>query len=91
MLLATILEKEQMSNIRAVYSGSRQVSAADLEKLQVFLPNGKLTPISKLATIVVDSGDAEIQRENLQSIGAVTARLENRDLGSVIKDIQQGN
>ncbi|HTF28259.1 MAG TPA: efflux RND transporter permease subunit, partial [Flavitalea sp.] len=27
--------------------------------------------------------------ENLQSMGVVTARLENRDLGGVIKDIQQ--
>ena len=89
-VVGTILEKEQLSNIRAVYAGSRQVSAADLEKLQVFLPNGKLTPISTLATVVKDSGDAEIQRENLQSIGAVTGRLENRDLGGVIKDIQSG-
>ncbi|MGB4400808.1 MAG: efflux RND transporter permease subunit, partial [Daejeonella sp.] len=28
------------------------------------------------------------ERENLQSMGVVTARLDNRDLGSVIKDIQ---
>lgn len=88
-VVGTILEKEQLSNIRAVYPGSRQVSAADLQKLQVFLPNGKLTPINSLATIVVDSGDAEIQRENLQSMGVITCRLENRDLGSVIKDIQE--
>jgi CzcA family heavy metal efflux pump len=88
-VLGTILEKEQQTNIRAVYPGNRRISAADLEKLQIFLPNGRLTPISSLAQVVVDSGDAEIQRENIQSQGVVTARLENRDLGSVIKDIQQ--
>ncbi len=88
-VVGTLLEKEQLSNVRAVYAGSRQVSIADLKKLQVFLPNGKLTPINTLADIVTDSGDAEIQRENLQSMGAVTCRLENRDLGSVIKDIKQ--
>ncbi|MDE3145365.1 MAG: efflux RND transporter permease subunit, partial [Bacteroidota bacterium] len=37
----------------------------------------------------INSGDAEIQREDLQSMGVVTARLEGRDLGSVIKDIQK--
>ena len=37
----------------------------------------------------INTGDAEIQREDLQSMGVVTARLENRDLGSVIKDIQK--
>jgi len=88
-VLGTILEKEQQTNIRAVYPGNRKISAADLGKLQVFLPSGKLTPISTLAEIVVDSGDAEILRENIQSQGVVTGRLENRDLGSVIKDIQQ--
>ncbi|MFI5196740.1 MAG: efflux RND transporter permease subunit [Chitinophagales bacterium] len=88
-ILGTILEKEQQTNIRAVYPGNRKISAADLGKLQVFLPNGKRIPISTLAKIVVDSGDAEIQRENIQSQGVVTGRLENRDLGSVIKDIQR--
>ena len=87
-ILGTILEKEQQTNIRAVYAGNKKISAADLGKLQVFLPNGKLTPISSLAQIVVDSGDAEIQRENIQSQGVVTGRLESRDLGSVMKDIQ---
>jgi len=89
-VVGTVLEKEQLSNIRAIYPNSKLVSAADLEKLQIFLPNGKLTPINTLAAITKDSGDAEIQRENLQSMGAVTGRLENRDLGGVIKDIQQG-
>lgn len=87
-VVGTLLEKEQLSNIRMVYPGSRQLSATDLEKLQVFLPNGKLTPINSLASVVIDSGDAEIQRENIQSMGVVTGRLEQRDLGSVIKDIQ---
>jgi len=89
-VVGTVLEKEQLSTIRAIYPNSRLVSAADLEKLLIFLPGGKLTPISELATIAKDSGDAEIQRENLQSMCAVTGRLENRDLGGVIKDIQQG-
>lgn len=48
-----------------------------------------MTPISELAKVDVRRGDAEIQRENLQSMGVITARLENRDLGSVIKDIQK--
>ncbi len=45
-------------------------------------------PISELAKIDIKSGAAEIHRENLQTIGIVSARLENRDLGSTIKDIK---
>jgi multidrug efflux pump subunit AcrB len=32
---------------------------------------------------------AEINRENLKSVAIVTARMDNRDLGSVMKDIQK--
>jgi len=87
-VVGQVLEKEQLTNVRMVYPGSRQLSADDISKLQVFLPGGKLTPIQSLATVVIDSGDAEIQRENLKSMGVVTARLEDRDLGSTMEEIK---
>jgi CzcA family heavy metal efflux pump len=88
-IVGSIFEKEQVNTIRLVYPGSRRMSVVDLSKLQVFLPSGKLKPITELGTVTVHAGDAEIQRQNLQSMGVITARLENRDLGSVIKDIQE--
>jgi Cu/Ag efflux pump CusA len=72
-----------------VYPGSRALSVADIGRMQVFLPGGQLKPITDLATVTIKAGDAEIQRENLQSMGVITGRLEGRDLGSVVKDIQQ--
>ena len=83
-----ILEKEQLSTIRMVYPGNRKLSVADISRLLIFLPDGKLKPINELALVTINAGDAEIERENLQSMGVITARLESRDLGSVIKDIQ---
>ncbi len=88
-VVGTIQEKEQLTNIRTVYPGSTKISASEMGRQQVFLPGGKLTPINSLASVAIDSGDAEVQRENIQSMGVVTCRLENRDLGSVIKDIQK--
>jgi Cu/Ag efflux pump CusA len=88
-IVGTLPEKEQLTNIRMVYPGSRTLSVADISHLQIFLPDGKLKPITDLATVTVKAGDAEIQRENLQSMGVVTGRLEGRDLGSVMRDIQQ--
>ena len=87
-IVGNIIEKEQVNFIRTVYPGSRKISVADLNKLQIFLPGGKLKPITALATVKVNAGDAEIQRQNLQSMGVVTARLDNRDLGSAMKEIQ---
>ncbi len=88
-VVGNIFEKEQVSPIRIVYPNSRKLSIDNINTLQIFLPNGKLKPISELATIKINEGDAEISRENLQSMGVVSARLESRDLGSVMKDIQK--
>jgi CzcA family heavy metal efflux pump len=87
-IVGDVLEKEQLTPIRMVFPNSRTNSFADIASWQVFLPDGKLHPINALATVTIQPGEAEIQREDLQSMGVVTARLENRDLGSVIKDIQ---
>ena len=45
-------------------------------------------PINQVATIKIGKGVAEINRENQKSMGVITARLNNRDLGSTLKDIQ---
>ena len=87
-LVGTVYDKDQLTNLRLIYPGSKSFSVADFNKTPIFLPNGKLHPINQLASVKINSGDAEIEREDLQSMGVVTARLENRDLGSVIKEIQ---
>jgi Cu/Ag efflux pump CusA len=87
-IIGTILEREQLSAVRMVYPNSQGHAISDIDKMQVFLPSGRLKPIAELADITLNEGDAEVKRENLQSMGEVTARLENRDLGGVIKDIQ---
>ncbi|MFT3933625.1 MAG: efflux RND transporter permease subunit [Chitinophagaceae bacterium] len=88
-LAGSILEKEQQTPVRIIYPGNREQGIGGIDKLPIFLPNGKLNPITSLATVKVNTGDAELQRENLQSMGVVTARLDNSDLGTVIKGIQQ--
>ena len=42
-----------------------------------------------MSTVKLIAGDAEIARENLQSMGVISGRLNNRDLGSVMKDVQK--
>ena len=83
-----IYQKNRVYPIRLVYPGSRNKSVDELKNLEIFLPNATLKPLNALATISLKSGAAEIERENLQTMGIVSARLENRDLGSTIKDIK---
>jgi len=88
-VVGNVNETNQLTTVRMTYPFNYKLSVEDLKNQQVFLPNGKLKPIASLASISLNSGDAEIERENLQSMGVVTARLENRDLGSVMTDIQK--
>jgi Cu/Ag efflux pump CusA len=83
-----IFEKNREVPIRLVYPGSRNKSFDELKDMKIFLPNGTLKALTDLATINLDSGSAQIARENLQTMGIVSARLENRDLGSTIKEIK---
>ncbi|PWT72256.1 MAG: acriflavine resistance protein B [Bacteroidetes bacterium] len=87
-IVGNILEREQLSPVRIVYPNSRYASVADLYKTLIFLPTGKFRPVNELASVSVNQGTAENKRENLQSMGEVSARLEGRDLGGVMKDIQ---
>lgn len=85
----SILEHELQIPIRFIYPRANYISSKDLEQSQIFLSNGALVPLEAVANISVNEGDAEIERENLQSMVAITARLNNRDLGSVMSDIKQ--
>jgi Cu/Ag efflux pump CusA len=87
-VVGSVYDKERFTNIRMLYPGNKTLSTNEISRLQLFLPNGDLVPINQLATVKTLKGDAEIQRENLQNMGVVTARLNDRDLGSAMKDIQ---
>jgi len=89
-IVSHLLETEQQPAVRIMYPGNRKLSVADIPLLRLSLPGGKLQPITQLATVNINPGDAEIQRENLQSMGVVTARLEGRGLGSVMNEVKAG-
>ncbi|GGI23762.1 efflux RND transporter permease subunit [Pedobacter mendelii] len=87
-VIGDLYDKQQLSPIRMVYPGSRKFSISDISRMKIFLPDGIAIPIQSLAKVELKLGSAEVERESLQTIGAITARLDNRDLGGVMKDIQ---
>ncbi len=87
-LAGEVFENNRVAPVRIIYPGSKNKSLDELKQMKIFLPDGRLKSISELATIKLDEGNPEIDRENLQSMGVVSARLENRDLGSTMKDIK---
>lgn len=87
VVVGNILEKNRLVDIRMLEAPG-QVSFNNLKKNFIFLPDGKLKPIDEFANVVVTKGVAEIDRENLKEMIAVTARLNNIDLGTALKEIQ---
>lgn len=87
-VVGSLLESERQTPIRLIYANGQKRSLQDIKQLKIFLPNGQAIPITNLVTISVQKGVAEIERENLQMMSVVTGRLDNRDLGSVMQEIQ---
>lgn len=87
-VIGNLLENEQVTSIRLIYKNSEKRSLDEVKRMQLFLPNGQFIPISGLVTITAEKGSAEVERENLQMMCVVTGRLDNRDLGTVMSEIQ---
>ncbi len=87
-VVSTMVEKEQSVNIRMIYPNASQTSVQLFRNTNIFLPTGQAKQLSSVADIGMESGVAEIERENQKMMGVIAARLDNRDLGSTLKDIQ---
>ncbi len=83
-----ILEKEQLTNIRVLFPENYKTPINKLKEVKISTPEGNYFPLSTFANFSILQGVSEIERENLQTMGVVTSRLNNRDLGSVMKDIK---
>lgn len=88
-IVGSVPENEQLTNIRMVYPGSLENSLERIKSQFVFMPDGRLKQISGLAAIRLSKGVPEFNRENLKPVSIVTARLNNRDIGSAMREIRQ--
>jgi len=88
-VVGNMIEKQQLSPIRMVYPGNRSLSIDEVKNLNIFLAKGQMIPINQVAKVTLNPGDAEINRENLQSMGVISARMENTDLGTVMASIKK--
>jgi len=87
-VVSTMIDEEQTVPIRLIYPDAYKTSVEDIKTTSILLPNGSSVPLNNVANIQMEKGVAEINRENQKSMGVITARLNNRDLGSTLKDIQ---
>lgn len=85
---STVLQGDRILNIRVLVDPSDIDRMATLRELPLRTPDGRLVKLSQVADIVEEPGQLELRREDLRQDVAVTARLEGRDLGSAMREIQ---
>ncbi len=83
-----VLEGDRVINIRVRMENEASNQIADLRELPLRSPDGRTVKLSQLADIVSEPGQLQLNREDLRQLVAVSARLENRDLGSAIAEIK---
>lgn len=80
---------EQMRRILLRFTDFNKNDVEKLKRQLIFLPDGTTRPLSFFCDVKIIPGEIEQRRENLKSVIVLTARLDGRDLGSTIADIQQ--
>ncbi len=74
--------------LRVRYPDATRFDAEAIAQLPIALPAGGLVPLSSLARPSIEASETLLVRESLRPVVIITADHEDRDLGSVARDIQ---
>lgn len=88
-IVGQIFDPLQVTGVRLLYRNNEHLSVNSIKTSMILLPNGQRKPFSSFAAVKLLPGAAELEREDLQNMGIVSGRLENRDLGSTMQEIQK--
>ena len=58
------------------------------QQMELRAPDGHRFPLRRIAQLSIESGQAQITRDDLKRMVAVTGRISGRDLGSTIQDVK---
>ncbi|MEB2776774.1 CusA/CzcA family heavy metal efflux RND transporter [Algoriphagus sp. D3-2-R+10] len=84
----TVFEGERQFDLVVRFAEPFRKDIRNLEQASIQLPNGGSVPLSELATISYTKGPAKISRDDTQRRVVIGVNVRNRDLQSVVDDIQ---
>ncbi len=88
MNAGTVFEGEKQFDLMIRYDKSHRKDIENIETASISLPSGIKLPLSEFATIKYTKGPAKISRDNTKRRIVVGVNVRNRDLESVVKDVQ---
>jgi multidrug efflux pump subunit AcrB len=84
-----VVVNERAYTLRVRFPAANRSSLEAMRDTLLVSSTGHTATLGALSTVVENSGQTEIRRENLQRDVAVTARLEGTNLGSAMADVQK--
>jgi CzcA family heavy metal efflux pump len=86
--VSSVLEGDRVVNIRVLANPASVNRLAVLRELPLRAANGTVVRLAQVADVVEEPSEVELVRDDLRQDIIVSARLEGRDLGSAMKEIQ---
>jgi cobalt-zinc-cadmium resistance protein CzcA len=88
-IAGVVFEGEKRFDMVMRFDNHNRTDIDDIRQLQVPVSTGQMIPLSELAEIEYTQGPAKISHDNAHRRVVVSVNVRNRDLQSVIVDIQQ--
>ncbi|WP_209331111.1 efflux RND transporter permease subunit [Lunatimonas salinarum] len=85
----TVFEGEKQFDLVIRFAGEFRQDLENIRQATINLPNGSSLPLSEFAAIYLDKGPAKISRDGSRRRVVIGVNVRNRDLQSVVTDIQQ--
>ncbi len=84
-----MLEKDRILNVRVKADPTTVDRIEKIRQLPIRTAQGTVVRLDQVADVVMEPGQLELERDNLRQNISVTARLQDRDLGSAMRDVQR--
>ena len=83
-----VFEGEKRFDLVARFDESKRKNLDDLRQIPVNLPDGRQIPLEEIADVQMSEGPAKISRDATKRRISIGINVRDRDLESVVKDIQ---
>lgn len=85
----TVFEGEKQFDLVVRFDKEHRKDIEDIESASILLPNGNKLPLSEFADISYTKGPAKISRDDTKRRIVIGVNVRNRDLESVVNDVQK--
>ena len=79
---------DRLIDVRVRFPDARRFDLDWIREFPLTTASGEIVPLSTTSTIALAQGETQLFREDLKQMVPVTARLEGRDLGGGVRDVE---